>query len=688
MRTSLLRLCALLLLIYSNSQAQTFVGTTGNIPNNGTTISFPLAAGLMPTSIDSSFGLINVCINISHNNVSDLDIWLITPDSTYIELSTHNGGSGNNYSNTCFYDSVSTLIVGASAPFNGSFRPEGFLYTANNSQNPNGIWQLFIDDTSQPFYSGTLVSWTITFGSNPYMGFPFSSSNLPIIKINTNGQSIVDDPKILANMQIIDNGPGNRNYLNDTSIAFNGNIGIEFRGSSSQSFPKKSFGVETWDSLGNDMDTSLFGMPSESDWVLNASYTDKTFMRNVLSYDLFKQMGNYASRVQYCEVFINGQYMGIYIFLEKVKRDKGRVDIAKLTPADTTGDDLTGGYILKVDKTTGSAGGGWYSLYNPPNGGPKPLIQHEYPDVTEILPVQVQYIKSFCDSFENALYGPNFADPAIGYRKFVDVASWVDFFIISEFSKNVDGYRISTFFYKDKNSNGGLFKMGPVWDYDIAWGNADYYGGDVTSGYAYQYPINTGSGQVPFWWYKLITDNYFKNTLRCRWDDLRNTILSTANLNNWIDSVGVLLDESQQRNFNQWPILGVYVWPNPSPVPVDYAGVKQELKNWINDRSTWLDTFLPGTCSLVGLGDVSGARTNLVAYPNPAKENCWLLIPDQLRGLAQISFYNEMGQLIARSQINAQGKELYIELNNLKSGMHFIELRQGEHVFRAKMMVL
>lgn len=679
-------ICLLLFLVGGSMKAQTFSGTGGNIPDDGPAVRFPLVVSGLPSSIDSSFGLLNICINITHTYDRDLKIWLIAPDSTYIELSSRNGGSGNNYTNTCFYDTASNSIISGSAPFNGTYRPESPINIVNNSQDPNAVWQLLVEDVGATDI-GTLNSFTITFGNNPPPAFLVTSSDLPIIKINAYAQTILDDPKVIANMQIIDNGPGLRNYVSDMPTMYNGNIGIELRGSSSQGFPKKSYGLETWDSLGNDLDTSLFGMPSESDWILNANYSDKTFMRNVLSYDISKSMGHYSSRTKYCELFLNGQYMGIYIFMEKIKRDNGRVNIANLTPTDTIGDDLTGGYILKVDKTTGAGGVGWNSLFNPTTSTIHPLIQVEYPDVDDILPVQANYIKAFHDSFEIALNGSNFANPATGYRHFIDVASWVDYFIINEMSKSVDAYRISTFYYKDKDSNGGLMRMGPVWDYDIAWGNADYNGGNVTSGWAYQFNSPTAGQQVPFWWDRLLQDPYFANTLRCRWNNLRLNLLSTVNLYNWIDSVGVILNESQARNFVRWPILGVYVWPNPSPIPTTYLGVKQELKSWIVNRAAWLDANLPGTCSMAGLDNSSEVRTNLIAYPNPATENTWLLLPENLKGLAQLSFYNELGQLIASEKITLQGKELFIDLQQLKQGMHFIELRQGKEVYRTKLMV-
>jgi len=185
----------------------------------------------------------------------------------------------------------------------------------------------------------------------------FTSSNLPIVVINTIGQTIIDDPRIVCDMGIIDNGFGFINSINDPFNNYNGKISIEYRGSQSQSFPKKSYALETQDSIGNNNNVSLLGMPVENDWILYAPYSDKSLMRNFLTFDLGRKMGNYSPRTVYCELVVNGDYKGIYILMEKIKRDNDRVDIAKLDTNDLAGDSLTGGYIIKVDKFTGTGGG-------------------------------------------------------------------------------------------------------------------------------------------------------------------------------------------------------------------------------------------------------------------------------------------------------------------------------------------
>ncbi|HEX2984020.1 MAG TPA: CotH kinase family protein, partial [Ignavibacteriales bacterium] len=169
----------------------------------------------------------------------------------------------------------------------------------------------------------------------------FTSSDLPIIIINTNGQEIIDDPKITADMGIIDNGSA-RNNVTDSFNGYNGKIGIELRGSTSQDFPKKPYAVELRDTLGADLEASLLGMAKNEDWILYATYNDKTFMRDILIYKLACQLGWYASRTRYCELVLNGEYMGVYVLMEKIKRGKNRVNIAKMDTTCISGDELTG----------------------------------------------------------------------------------------------------------------------------------------------------------------------------------------------------------------------------------------------------------------------------------------------------------------------------------------------------------
>jgi len=445
----------------------------------------------------------------------------------------------------------------------------------------------------------------------------FTTSNLPIVIINTNGQTIVDDPRIVCDMGIIDNGFGNINSVNDPFNDYNGKISIEYRGSSSQSFPKKPYALETQDSLGNNNNVSLLGMPVENDWILYAPYSDKALMRNFLTFDLGRKMGRYAPRTVYCELVINGDYKGIYILMEKIKRDNDRVDIAKLDADDLAGDSLTGGYIIKVDKYTGTGGTDWLSDF-PNIGGNNLYIQYHYPDASVMLPQQLDYIEHYVDSFEYALAGPNFADTSIGYAKYIDVNSFIDLYIINELSKNIDGYRLSTYMYKDRDDNGGKLTMGPFWDYNLAFGNADYCSGGITSGWE----VNGGCGDNnPFWFERLLSDTIYQNKLKCRWEYLRDRSFHQDSLFNFIDSMALYLNDAQQRNFQKWPTLGTYVWPNYY-VGNTYQDELNFFKTWIGDRLVWLDNNLGGNCyEILGCTDPFACNYDPMANTNDGSCN-------------------------------------------------------------------
>ena len=441
-----------------------------------------------------------------------------------------------------------------------------------------------------------------------------TTSNLPIVVINTNGQTIVDDPRIVCDMGIIDNGFGNINSINDPYNDYNGKISIEYRGSSSQSFPKKSYALETQDAIGNNNNVSLLGMPVENDWILYAPYSDKSLIRNFLTFDLGRKMGHYSPRTVYCELVVNGDYKGIYILMEKIKRDNDRVDIAKLDSDDLAGDSLTGGYIIKVDKFTGTGGWGdsWQSNYNT-IGGNSLRIQYHYPEGSVMLPQQLDYIEHFVDSFEYALSGPNFADTSIGYAKYIDVNSFIDFYIVNELAKDIDAYRLSSYLYKDRDDNGGKLTMGPLWDFNLAYGNADYCSGGIPTGWE----VNSGcGGNNPFWFERLLDDTTYQNKLKCRWEYLRDRSFYQDSIFNFIDSMALYLNDAQQRNFQQWSILGNYVWPNYY-VGNTYQDELTFFKTWISDRLTWIDGNILGNCYVVlGCTDPLACNYDILANTN------------------------------------------------------------------------
>ncbi|MAU26507.1 MAG: hypothetical protein CMH48_09485 [Muricauda sp.] len=413
---------------------------------------------------------------------------------------------------------------------------------------------------------------------------------LPQFMVDTQGGTIVDEPKISSQTTITVAG----------DVVYEGNMGIEFRGASSQAlFPKKSYGLETWNENGEDIDVSLLGFPEEEDWILYGPYSDKSLLRNILIYDLSRDIDRYASRCLFVDMTLNGVYQGVYVFMEKLKRDGARIDISKLDDDENTGEDLTGGYILKIDKTAGNNLGEGYNELNsfvsahPPQNaaaGQEVYFLYEYPDAEDITVAQKAYISQYVADFESALASDDFTDPDTGYTAYIDVASFIDFFLLNELSNNVDAYRLSTFMHKNKN---GKLKMGPIWDFNLAFGNANYCNGGDTDVWAYKFNERCPDDfwLVPFWWDRLMEDPAFVAQLKERWLTLRAGTFAESAIQAKIDGYVAELNKSGAiaANFTAWPVLGTYIWPN-NFVGDTYGEEVDFLRNWVGERLTWLDT--------------------------------------------------------------------------------------------------
>ena len=434
-----------------------------------------------------------------------------------------------------------------------------------------------------------------------------SSDLLPYIQILTDAP-ILNEPKVSGELRIFE-----RNELTHTQT-----MGIEYRGSTSYRLSdKKSFGVEIWDETGNDLSVELLGMPAEEDWILmgqvfKASENilfDTTFLFHRLGYEIFRSMGNYAARSRFTELEINGQYQGIYLLMEKLKRDENRINIQSISEIDNSGEALTGGYILKIDKTSGSEVGtdqpldyfdnNWaddaryteavsfrsdFSIFGEelqeaPFGEPYHANQYletyfvyEYPDYKLITPEQKNYLQNEIGQFERALLERDGS-----YTNFIDLQSFVDYFILNELTMNEDAYRLSTFLYKDRN---GPIHLGPVWDLNIGyhrkWNRVPE--SDWIANFNDHVPED--AWMVPFWWDILLEDDSFKSHLKSRWQTLRSASLQISTIESRIDSdVKTLKDSGAiQRNFERW-----------TGIDVDYDAEIAALKDYLGRRINWMD---------------------------------------------------------------------------------------------------
>lgn len=427
------------------------------------------------------------------------------------------------------------------------------------------------------------------------------NSNLPVVVLDTFGAGLNSTTLTPISAYVIDTAEtdGRARMLDLPDFAGRG--GLRYRGQSSESFPKKQLTFETWDEGNKDKAVSILDMPAESDWVLYAPYSEKSLMQNFLVYQWADRLGQYAVRTRYVEVFLNtdggssvnytSDYVGVYIFMERIKVDEQRVDIAKLTPQDNAAPDITGGYIFKNDKNDGNETGfttarGYQFLFSDP--GEEQLTSQ-----------QKAYITSYMNEFESVLYGASFKDPVNGYAKYIDVGSWIDHHILTELAKNIDGFRISTYFTKDRD---GKVKMGPMWDFNLSMGNANYNEGQNTSGWYYSL-LNDSNYR---YFRRLFEDADFAQKYIDRWTELRRDKLSTASMMADVDALVTLLSDGNGnypvgsnppqasnnalvRNFKRWNILGVYVWPN-----YYYASAWIDeiayLKNFLTQRAAWIDS--------------------------------------------------------------------------------------------------
>jgi hypothetical protein len=522
-------------------------------------------------------------------------------------------------------------------------------------------------------------------------------SNLPLVLINTFEKEVPKEEKLPASIRVIDTRSGRASVTGPAD--FDGRVLINLRGRASLRYAKRSYTLKTIDDVEEVIKASILGMPKESDWVLYGPYPDKTLMRDVLAYDLSNAIGRWAPRAKYVEVFLcetgaklsRRDYLGVYVFEERVKRDKHRVDVENLSPADYSEPKITGGYVFKKDHNdngdqgmmniggpaqqaasstvrtgypTGPGGfpGDPVGFQPPfrgtvrssssssssssrstrasrtamvtnylgaptrrePTSSTRTMVRiddDEYyeisedetsreffrtalrtnkffyvdPEPDELTSVQRAWLQSHLNSFETVLYGPGFADASKGYASFIDRDSFIDYHLLVEMTKNVDGFRFSTFYHKER---GGKIKAGPLWDWNLSFGNCNGKQGFQPEGWLWPQLDDREYS----WYRRLFEDPDFAQRYVDRWAELRATVFATSNVLARVDAMAALLRGAQVRNFEKWPILGVTVSPNWY-VGDTYAEEVNWMKEWISNRLAWIEKqFLrpPGIESSAG----------------------------------------------------------------------------------------
>lgn len=382
---------------------------------------------------------------------------------------------------------------------------------------------------------------------------------LPILTINTeNRKEIIKEDYINATITLEardEKGIVTEKLLEVTTE-------IKGRGNSTWGMPKKPYRLKL------NASSSILGMPKNKHWVLLANYADKTLMRNELAFEISRRMEfAYTPRFQHVDVILNGDYVGNYMLGEHIRIDKNRINIPELEPSDV---DITGGFLLEIDERKGEPE--WFETNK---AGMIFCINRP-----EDIPAnQKEYISNYIQNLEDILYSKDGINPVEELPKILDLKSFIDYLLLNELSKNVDGnLRLSTYVYKNRGDDKIYF--GPVWDYDISFGNADYLGGDQIYGWY---------ARTAAWYQQFFSHPEFEIMVKERWNELRNGAL--ADLHPFIEETAEKLKISQKKNFERWDILNIKVWPNPV-ITGSYAGEVNYMKNWLSNRLRWMDSQL------------------------------------------------------------------------------------------------
>ncbi|MBT8343581.1 MAG: CotH kinase family protein, partial [Sulfurovum sp.] len=432
------------------------------------------------------------------------------------------------------------------------------------------------------------------------------NSNLPVMIIDMGDQEIPDEPKVKGSITLFEPDETNRTKLS-LLPTHSGYMEIEMRGSSSQYYyPKKQYGMDTELADEEDDDVSWLGMPKEHKWILQAPYGDKSLMRNYLAYHKTREINAskyYAVRSEYVELLtrVGDQYRydGVYILMEKIKRDGDRLDIVKLQEEDVLPPEITGGYILKKDGAPDPDEFSFHTTF-----GSEIIVY--YPDIDDLTSDQKYYIENHIQEFEQALKTNDFNDTSSAnyYGHWIDVDSFIVHLLSREFFMDVDTWVFSEYFHKDREKK---LAMTPVWDFNAGMGNNNFrlLPEGRTDIWVFEYlrtDLDKENSSLRYWMERLMSDPVFKQKVYNKWQALRSSIWSNANLTTFIDQTKDNLTESATRNFERWPnVLGVYVWPNreacmdagnPIYCKTFNSAVNEHLKTWLLDRAKWIDDNL------------------------------------------------------------------------------------------------
>jgi hypothetical protein len=416
---------------------------------------------------------------------------------------------------------------------------------------------------------------------------PPETGPIPVLWI-TVGRAIPRDSKVDGRMKVIEDHDGTLTGIESRPAKHDVRIGIEIRGQSSFNYDQKPYGFEIRDDMGNGLAIPLLGMPQEPDFILHSCYADKTCLRNALTYALGRELGaaknRWAPRTRWVEVYVDRQYKGLYLLVERIKRDRARVQLPP-PAANMAMGDISGGYIVSQEGDGVRPGEDWSDPF-----APRHRFVHRYPKHDVITPAQKTYVQQSLLGLFRALEADPHLSPAILQR--IDGDSWIDYMLLQELTNNVDIYWKSWFLHKQPDGAGGKWVMGPLWDFDIAYGNVIFKKRYCANTWAH---TEIRAPMTALW-----RDKALQDALRCRWNTLRAAggPLDIASIEAKIDSWSRHIATAKARDNNQWKNIGLWVWPN-NYIGSSWANEVTYLRYWLRKRLAWLDANLNVNCPCV-----------------------------------------------------------------------------------------
>jgi hypothetical protein len=402
----------------------------------------------------------------------------------------------------------------------------------------------------------------------------YQITNLPTVVINTKGaQEVTSKEEELSSVVYIVSEEGKKLLATEKT-------GVRGRGNASWNFPKKPYRLKF------DEKQQLLDAPAKAKkWTLINNYGDKTLMRNILAFELSRRFG--LAYTPYChpvDVVLNGEYRGCYQLCDQIEVNKNRVNITEMEPEDVALPELSGGYLIEVDAYASTEASHFYSTLGTP-------VTIKSPDDEDIVNAQTRYITDYFNRMENAVFASNFADPETGYRRYLDLDSFLKHFMVGEMSGNTDTYW-SVYMTKDRESD--KFFTGPVWDFDIAFDNDQRtYPIEAHTDYIFASKGSVASEAMRRMVNRIVKeDEGARQRLLELWSEARNTKgIDETSLLEYVDKTVELLNESQKLNFLRWNILSERVHENPQ-ASGSYEGEVAIVKNFIRKRLPQMDGFI------------------------------------------------------------------------------------------------